>query len=100
LTVQESKTAAGRREVDLPSGLLTELWTLLATSAHTGPDDPVFMGRRGTRQTPDNMGRRLKSAIRKANPVLQEAGIAAISERVSPHSPAAHLRIATLRLWG
>jgi len=86
LTVQESKTDAGRREVDMPSGLVTELWTLAATSSHTGPDDPVFMGRRGTRQTPDNIGRRLKSAIKKANPVLEEAGIAAISERVSPHS--------------
>lgn len=86
LTVQESKTPAGRREVDMPSGLLTELWTLLATSSHTGPDDPVFMGRRGTRQTSDNVARRLKSAIKKANPVLEEAGIASISERVSPHS--------------
>jgi integrase len=86
LTVQESKTAAGRREVDLPSGLVAELWTLLATSSHTAPDDPVFMGRRGTRQTPDNVGRRLKSAIKKVNPQLEALGIAPISERVSPHS--------------
>jgi integrase len=86
LTVQESKTPAGRREVDLPSGLVTELWTLAATSPDTGPDDPVFVGRRGTRQTPDNVGRRLKSAIGKANVALEKAGIAAISERVSPHS--------------
>ncbi len=86
LTVQESKTPAGRREVDLPSGLVTELWTLAATSPQTGPDDPVFLGRRGTRQTPDNVGRRLKSAIKRANVQLEAAGIASISERVSPHS--------------
>lgn len=86
LTVQESKTPAGRREVDLPSGLLSELWDLAATSSQTAPDDPVFVGRRGTRQTPDNVGRRLKSAIAKANVELEEAGIAPISERVSPHS--------------
>lgn len=87
LTVRDSKTAAGRREVDLPSGLVTELWTLAATSPQTGPDDPVFLGRRGTRQTPDNVGRRLKSAIKRANVQLDEAaGIAPISERVSPHS--------------
>ncbi len=86
LTVRESKTAAGRREVDLPSGLVTELWTLAATSLHTGPDDPVFVGRRGNRQTTDNVGRRLKSAIGNANPELAKLGIAAISERVSPHS--------------
>ena len=86
LTVQESKTPAGRREVDLPSGLVTELWNLAATNSQTAPDDPVFVGRRGTRQTPDNVGRRLKSAIDKANVQLEEAGIASISERVSPHS--------------
>jgi integrase len=84
--VQESKTPAGRREVDLPSGLVTELWTLAATSPRTDPDDPVFVGRRGTRHSTDNVGRRLKSAIAKANPKLEELGIAAISERVSPHS--------------
>lgn len=87
LIVQESKTPAGRREVDLPSGLITELWTLAATSPQTGPDDPVFVGRRRTRQTSDNVGRRLKSAIKKANARLEAAaGIAPISERVSPHS--------------
>jgi integrase len=86
LTVRDSKTAAGRREVDLPSGLVTELWTLAATSPQTGPDDPVFLGRRGTRQTPDNVGRRLKSAIKRANVRLEAKDIAPISGRVSPHS--------------
>lgn len=86
LIVRESKTAAGRRQVDLPSGLVTELWTLAATSDQTGPDDPVFLGRRGTRQTSDNVGRRLKSAISKANVELEAKGIAPISECVSPHS--------------
>jgi integrase len=86
LTVQESKTPAGWREVDLPSGLVTELWTLAATSPHTEPDDPVFISSQGTRQTPSNVGRRLKTAIRRANTALAEVGIAPINERVSPHS--------------
>jgi integrase len=86
LVVGESKTPAGRREVDLPSGLVTELWTLAATSPLTDPDDPVFVGRRGTRHSTDNVGRRLKSAIKKANVRLEELGIATISGRVSPHS--------------
>jgi integrase len=86
LVVQESKTPAGQREVDLPSGLITELWTLAATSPHTDPGDPVFVGRRGTRHSTDNVGRRLKSAIKTANVRLGELGIAPISERVSPHS--------------
>ena len=42
-------------------------------------------GRRA-RQTPDNVGRRLKTAIRRANRTLAAAGIEPISERVSPHS--------------
>lgn len=86
LTVRDSKTPTGRREVDLPSGLVTELWNLAATGERTGPDDPVFIGRRGNRQTPDNVGRRLKSAIKGANVELDRLGIAPISERVSPHS--------------
>jgi integrase len=45
-----------------------------------------LISRRGTRQTPDNVGRRLKSAISKANIELEKGGIAPISERVSPHS--------------
>lgn len=47
---------------------------------------PVLFGRRRTRQTSDNVGRRLKSAIKKANARLEVAGIAPSSERVSPHS--------------
>jgi integrase len=86
LAVRESKTAAGRREVDLPSGLVAELRTLAAASSSTERDSPVFVGRRRTRQTPDNVGRRLKSAIEKANVRLEEVGIAPISGRVSPHS--------------
>jgi integrase len=86
LTVQESKTPAGRREVDLPNGLVTELRTLAATSSRTAPEDPVFVGTQGTRQTPSNVSRRLKTAIRKANTALEAAGIEPISERVTPHS--------------
>jgi len=86
LTVQESKTPTGRQEVVLPSGLVTELWTLAATSPHTAPGDPVFISSQGTRQTPDNIGRRLKTAIKKANVELEAKGIAPISERVTPHS--------------
>jgi integrase len=53
---------------------------------HTNPSDPVFVSSQGTRQTPSNVGRRLKTAIKKANPILEEKGIEPISERVSPHS--------------
>jgi integrase len=85
LTVQASKTPAGRRDVDLPDGLVTELWTLAATAANTAPGDPVFVSSQGTRQTPSNIGRRLKTAIRKANPKLEASEIPPLSERTSPH---------------
>lgn len=86
LTVQESKTPAGRREVDLSSGLVTKLWNLAATSDHTKPSDPVFVSSQGTPQTPSNVGRRLKTAIKRANKKLEEKGIEPIYERVGPHS--------------
>jgi integrase len=86
LTVQESKTPTGRREVELPPALVTELWTLAATGEHTEPGDPVFVGTQGSRQTPANVSRRVKTALAKANPKLEAASIAPMSERVSPHS--------------
>lgn len=42
-------------------------------------------GRRA-RQTPDNVARRLKTAIRRANEKLADADIEPISEKVSPHA--------------
>ncbi|MCW2979416.1 MAG: tyrosine-type recombinase/integrase [Solirubrobacterales bacterium] len=65
---------------------MTELWTLAATSSITSPDDPVFIGKRGTAQTPANVSRRLKSAIAATNPKREGMGIAPLSERVTPHS--------------
>ena len=92
LTVRESKTSAGEgREVDLPLGLADELRTHKATAGDLAePGAPVFLsgprnGKRN-RQTPANVARRLKTAIRRANVALAEAGIEPISERVSPHS--------------
>jgi integrase len=91
LTVQEAKTSAGAgRQVDLSLAVADELRVWAAQSPRTGPKEPVFVSgpRNGqwARQTPDNVGRRLKTAIRRANKALEKAGIEAISEQVSPHS--------------
>jgi integrase len=91
LTVQEAKTSAGAgRQVDLPLAVADELRVWAAQSPRTAPDDPVFVSgpRNGvwSRQTPDNVGRRLKTAIKRANKVLAKTDIEPISERVSPHS--------------
>ena len=88
LIVRESQTDAGTgRVVDLPLGLADELRAHRAVSPPTGP---VFCSRprngNRSRQTPDNVARRLKTAIRRANEALATAGIEPISERVTPHS--------------
>jgi integrase len=90
LTVQDSKTHAGTgRTIDLPGGLVDELTEWRTRSPLTAPEDPAFVcraynGEHGT-QTKDNIGRRLKVAIRDANEALGELGIEQISEKVSPH---------------
>lgn len=91
LTVRESKTDAGTgREVDLPGGLLGDLKRHKADSERIGPNDPVFVtrgyGAEPERQAEDNVRRRLKTAITRANVELERTGIEPISERVSPHS--------------
>jgi integrase len=86
LTIGASKTDAGLRTVDLPAGLHEELLELKARSRYTAPSDPVFTTRGRGRQTPSNVGRRLKPVIRHANDRLAKLDIEPISERVTPHS--------------
>jgi integrase len=91
IVVRESKTDAGAdRPVDLPGGVVDELTEWKARSRCTRGSDPVFISRpRGgtaRRQTKDNVGRRLKGTIRRANQRLVELGIEPISDAVSPHS--------------
>lgn len=68
----------------LPAALREEL---AEYKAHTRRlDGPVFPNREGGRQTPSNVERRLKTAIRRANRRLLLLDIGPISEDVSPHS--------------
>ena len=86
LTVGRSKTNAGSyREVDLPGGLIEALseWKVIR---HPEADEPVLVTRMGRRQTEENVARRLKTVIRRANKRLAELGIEPISEKVTPHS--------------
>jgi len=86
LTVRESKTAAGAgRRVDMPGGVVDELAEWRARSPRTEASDPVFVtrsrnGHHGP-QTKDNIGRRLKGTIKRANEQLAKLGIESISER-------------------
>jgi integrase len=86
LTVGRAKTDAGSyREVDLPGGLVEELSEWKAGRPGVGKA-PVFVSRTGERQTPENVDRRLKTVIKRANKRLAELGIEPISPRVTPHS--------------
>lgn len=91
MTIRSAKTDAGTgRQVDLPAGLYEELLELKARSELTGRTDPVFVtrGRNGrvACQSVSNIGRRLKTTIKRANLQLAELDIEPISERVTPHS--------------
>jgi integrase len=86
ILIRLSKTDAGVREVDLPLGLVSGLGEWKARSACTGSDDPVFVNKYGRRQTKDNLRRRLKSAIKRANRKLGEDGIEPLSAVVTPYS--------------
>lgn len=93
IDVGRAKTDAGIRQVDIPLGPLEELieWRQRRPD-YEGEDDPVFVTDPPNRavairrQTRRNVEHRIKSAIRKANPKLEEMGIEPISERVTPHS--------------
>ena len=89
LVVEESKTDAGVRVVDLHPGLREDLMAWKAASPMTEPTDPVFLreDRRGnvSRQTDRAARSRMETAIRKANVALIEKGIEPI-HRASPHS--------------
>ena len=86
LTVGRAKTDAGAyREIDLPEGLRE---ALLEWRAFKRPEagDPLLVNRAGTRQSVENIDRRIKGAIKKANERLGELGIDPISEKVTPYS--------------
>jgi integrase len=86
LSVEDSKTAAGVRVVDLPDGLAFELRSYNARGRKTASSDPVFRKRDGTPQTARNAAARLKSAVRRASLRLEKLGLEPISEDVTPHS--------------
>ena len=86
IRIRTSKTDAGVREVDLPLGLAEELTEWKARSEFTEPADPVFVNSHGLRQTKDNVSRRLKSAMKRANVELERQGIEPLPREVEPYS--------------
>jgi integrase len=80
LTVRASKTDAGLRRVDLPLALREELGVHKARSARASADDPVFTNRNGRRETVSNIGRRLKTVLRRTDARLTELGLEPIGQ--------------------
>jgi integrase len=74
----------------IPAHSNSSLKSHKAESVHVGAADPVFVTRGYNggrhRQTADTVGRRLKTAISRANVKLNKLGIEPISDRVTPHS--------------
>ena len=86
LRVQQAKTDAGVREVDLTPALQELLSRYLERARHTRPNDRVFPTRRGRPDNPSNIRNRfLATAVRRANAKLREAGHQEIG-KITPHS--------------
>jgi len=86
LTVRAAKTDAGVRRVDLPLALREDLGDHKARSGRTAPGDPVFPNREGRRETVSNLGRRLKTVLRRTDARLDELGLEPIGSTVTPYS--------------
>ncbi|MFN2467186.1 MAG: tyrosine-type recombinase/integrase [Gaiellaceae bacterium] len=87
LRVEESKTDAGERFVDLSPLLLDELKLHKAKASHMGPDDYVFPTARGTKRDRANVRTRvLAKAIEKANEQLAKEGRAPLQPGVTNHT--------------
>jgi integrase len=87
LSVEESKTDAGHRDVDLSPMLLDELKLRKADTEFPGPDDFVFATRNGTCRQRSNITRQiLVPAIEAANNARAKAGRPPIQAGVTNHS--------------
>jgi integrase len=87
LTVVESKSDAGRRQVDLAPDLRDLLAAHKLASPYSRPDDYVFPTRRGTRRDRNAVRTRiLYPAIERANALLEAGGKPTISPDVTFHS--------------
>ena len=87
LTIEASKTDAGRRVVDLSPWLLEELKLHRAKAAYSGADDYVFATRNGTQRERSNVTRQiLRPAITAANVKRAKAGLPPIGSDVTNHT--------------
>jgi integrase len=87
INVEDAKTEAGVRKVDLSPMLLDDLLASRASLVDPAPGSPYFPTRTGNRRTNDNInGRVLRPAVRRANERRGDRGLPLMSKRVMAHT--------------
>jgi integrase len=87
LTVEDAKSDAGRRDVDLSPWLVEELTVHKTKARYIGGSDFVFATRNETKRNRSNITRQmLRPAIGAANEARVKAGLPSIQSGVTNHS--------------
>ena len=88
LKVEDSKTDAGRRDVEIVPALLDDLTAWKQHSRHTLPGDFVFGTMPGTRYSTDNLRKRVMApTIARASEILEADGKPPLTEKgLTPHA--------------
>jgi integrase len=87
ISVEDSKTEAGIRKVDLSPMLLDELLAWRASLPDPAPESPLFPTRTGNRRTKDNINARvIRPAVRRANERRARRELPALPKRVTAHT--------------
>ena len=86
ITVRDSKTDAGMRQIDLLPALHDELAAYKAQAPDTTPDAFVFPSAKLTKMRQENIRARvLEKAVEQANEKLVSAGDVPLPEGLTPH---------------
>lgn len=85
IRVRDSKTPAGIRTVDIPSGAAQELRSRKARLLPS-PNAPVFLNKGGGKQTTRNAELALRTAVKRASVELAKSGIDPIDPKLTPHA--------------
>jgi integrase len=87
INVEDAKTEAGVRKVDLSPMLLDDLLAWRASLVEPAADSPFFPTRTGKRRTKDNINARvLRPAVRRANERRADRGLPPLPKRVTAHT--------------
>jgi integrase len=87
INLEDAKTDAGIRKVDLSPMLLDDLLAWRASLNDPAPDSPFFPTRTGRRRTKDNIDARvLRPAVRRANERRERRGLPPLPKRVTAHT--------------